>query len=144
MFSFIKGLFGSSKNTDTVVETAAKGIYNGLDAMFFTEEEKAQYRQQQADAVLEFAKVAYDQNSIRSITRRWLAFMVVAPTMLAFVIGVTLSCIGAFVDNPGSFRQAAEYLYGLVSEVSPWSIGILVFYFGPHLISALPRKSSGA
>ena len=36
MFSFLKGLFGSSKNTDTIVETAAKGIYNGLNALVFT------------------------------------------------------------------------------------------------------------
>jgi len=131
MFSFIKGLFGSSGNTSSVVETAAKGIYNGLDALFFTDEEKAQYRQAQAETVLEFAKVAYDQNSIRSVTRRWLAFMVVGPTMLFSVAGAV---VFVFDQSYGNF------LLELSGKFIPWAGGVLVFYFGPHLIGAARKK----
>ena len=131
MFSFITKLFGSSKNTDTIVETAAKGIYNGLDALVFTDEEKAQYRAEQSQAVLEFAKVAYDQNSIRSITRRWLAFMVVAPTMLALTIGIIAHPFAA---------EYSQFLFSVVSTMIPWAGGVLAFYFGGHLISAIPKK----
>ena len=132
MFSFLKGLFGSSENTTTVVETAAKGIYNGLDALFFTAEEKAQYRQEQSKLVLEFAKVAYDQNSIRSITRRWLAFMVVGPTMLFALIGAAM-----FLIDP----TYANFLLDMAGKFIPWAGGVLVFYFGPHLIGAVRKPT---
>lgn len=130
MFSFLKGLFGSSKNTDTIVETAAKGIYNGLDALVFTEEEKAQYRQQQAETVLEFAKIAYDQNSIRSITRRWLAFMVTAPPTLAAIIGILV--------YPW-YPEYSQFLFSFVGANGLLVGGVLAFYFGPHMISAARR-----
>ena len=132
MFSFIKGLFGSSKNSETLVETAAKGIYNGLNAMFFTEEEKAQFRQQQAETVIEFAKIAYDQNSIRSITRRWLAFLVVGPAM--FLI------MSASVAHP-FLPEYSKFLFDVVGVLMPWAGGVLMFYFGPHVLGAIKRKS---
>jgi len=128
MFSWITGLFGSSSNT--VVETAAKGIYNGLDALVFTDEEKAQSRQKQADTVIAFAKIAYDQNSIRSITRRWLAFLVVGPTMLMIIVAAI------------AYPFAAEYskfLFEVVGTLIPWAGGVLMFYFGPHLLSAVQK-----
>lgn len=130
MFSFIKGLFGSSDNTSTVVETAAKGIYNGLDALFFTEEEKAQSRQKQAETIISFAKIAYDQNSIRSITRRWLAFIVVGPTMLFAIVAA-----GMFLVD----ETYANFLLSLSGKFIPWAGGVLVFYFGPHLIGAVKK-----
>ena len=130
MFSFIKGLFGSSKNTDTVVETAAKGIYNGLDALFFTDEEKAEFRQKQADTVIKFAEIAYDENSIRSITRRWLAFMVVGPAMLL----VVAACIAhPFIPT------YADFLFTVFGKLIPWAGGVLMFYFGPHIIGATKK-----
>lgn len=128
MFSFIKGLFGSSKNQETLVETAAKGIYNGLDALVFTDEEKAQFRKEQMDTVLEFSKIAYDQNSIRSITRRWLAFLVAFPTMALI--------LSAAIINPFN-AEYSRFLFEVAGTLVPWMGGVLVFYFGPHLLSKL-------
>jgi len=132
MISWLTGLFGSSKSTDTVVETAAKGIYNGLDALFFTDEEKAEFRQKQAETVIKFAEIAYDENSIRSVTRRWLAFMVVGPTMLFALAGAVI-----YIFN----EPYANFLLEMAGKFIPWAGGILAFYFGGHLVAALPRKS---
>lgn len=128
MFSWITGLFGSSSNT--VVETAAKGIYNGLDAMFFTDEEKAEFRQKQADTVIKFAEIAYDENSIRSVTRRWLAFMVIGPAMLLIVV--------ASICQPFAPEYSA-FLFEVFKQLIPWAGGVLMFYFGPHLIGAAKK-----
>jgi len=80
---------------------------------------------------MDFAKIAYDQNSIRSVTRRWLAFMVVGPTMTAFVASGAVYLI----DKP-----YADHLYAMVQTMAPWAAGVLAFYFGGHLIAAIPRK----
>lgn len=131
MFSFIKGLFGSSTNTTTVVETAAKGIYNGFNALVFTAQEKAEFNERAGNAVIKFAEIAYDENSIRSITRRWLAFLVVGPTMLFATV--------AAICFPFALEYA-NFLLILSGKFIPWAGGVLVFYFGPHLLGALQGR----
>jgi len=128
--SWLTSIFGSSKSVDTVVETAAKGIYNGLDALFFTDEEKAEFRQKQADTVIKFAEIAYDENSIRSVTRRWLAFMVIGPAMLMVVTAATLYPF---------FPDYSDFLFTVFGKLIPWAGGVLMFYFGPHIIGAAKK-----
>lgn len=131
----IIGLFGSSKSTGTVLEAAADGLSKGIDKLVYTQEEKAEALQGARSTFLEFAKVAYDQNSIRSITRRWLAFMVVGPTIL-FYIGAAISHgFGTFIPSTPA-TEYAVFLFEMAKELSPWAGGALVFYFGPHIIRA--------
>jgi len=51
-------LFGSTKAAETVVETAAKGIYNGIDKAWYTPEEAS-------ETFSNLLKLAYDDNSNR-------------------------------------------------------------------------------
>jgi hypothetical protein len=127
---WLTGLFGSSKSVETVVDTAAKGLYNGIDKIFYTDEEKADARAKAGELFLRFTEKALDQNSIRSITRRWLAFMVVCPMMLFF--------IASGVSYPFS-PELATHLYKVFSDLVPWGTGILATYFGPHLIGAIRK-----
>lgn len=130
-FSGITALFGSAKNIDTIVSTAAKGIYNGLDMFSYTDEEKAISRTKGSELFLRFIEKTLDQNNIRSVTRRWLAFMVVGPMMICFVLsGLTY---------PFS-AEMARHLFNLFQTLVPWGSGILAFYFGPHLIGAIIKK----
>ena len=142
----IVGLFGSSKSTGTALEAAADGLSNGIDKLVYTQEEKAEAMQGARATFLEFAKVAHDQNSIRSVTRRWLAFMIVGPTMLFYVGSAFFHGIGTFTTMPVVTGQAiavvpaattyALFLFKLAGELTPWAGGVLAFYFGSHLIGA--------
>ncbi len=123
-------LFGSQKSIDKIVETAADGIYNGLDKLVYTDEERAEALQKGREAFLKFVDIAYDQNSVRAVTRRWLAFMVVAPVMLAFVVSGAIY----LVDT-----EYAKHLAGLVRELGPWAAGVLAFYFGPHILGSMKK-----
>jgi len=127
---WLTDLFGSSKSVDTVVETAAKGLYNGIDKLFYTDEEKAEGRIKAGELFLRFTEKALDQNSIRSVTRRWLAFIIVGP-MMAFFIASGV----AFPFN----EPLAIHLYKVFSDLVPWGTGILATYFGPHLIGAIKK-----
>jgi len=128
MFSFLKKLFGSGETAGKVIEKAADGIYNGIDKLVYTDEERADALAKGRELFMEFAKVAYDENSIRSVTRRWLAFMVVAPTMLAFVVSGVM-----YLFN----QPYADHLFQMVQTMGPWAAGVLAFYFGPHILGAL-------
>jgi len=125
--SWLTNLFGSNKETGEILNKAADGIYNGLDKLVYTEEEKAEAFAKGRELFLSFAEKAYDQNSIRAITRRWLAFIVVGP------------CIGFYLSSAITFFwniEAATHLMNMATGLTPWAGGVLVFYFGPHLISA--------
>ena len=127
MFSWLTGLFGSSSKTGDVLNKAADGLYNGLDKLVYTDEEKADALAKGREVFLKFAEKAYDQNSIRSVTRRWLAFMVVGP------------CIVFYIASGVSFffsQEAANHFMNMATGLTPWAGGVLVFYFGPHLIGA--------
>lgn len=127
MFKWITSLFGSNKETGEILNKAADGIYNGLDKLIYTDEEKAEALAQGRELFLKFAEKAYDQNSIRSITRRWLAFLIVGP------------CIGFYISSAIVYFfdiNAANHLMQMATGLTPWAGGVLVFYFGPHLIRA--------
>lgn len=130
MFSAIKALFGSSKSVDKVITTAADGIYKGIDMLVYTDEEKAIASQKGTELFLRFTEKALDQNQIRSVTRRWLAFIIVGPMMVCFIA----SGIAFLVST-----ELATHLYTLFTELVPWGAGILVFYFGPHLIGSIKK-----
>jgi len=127
MWSWVTGLFGSSDKTGDVLNKAADGIYNGLDKLVYTDEEKADALAKGRELFLDFAKTAYDQNSIRSVTRRWLAFLVVGPCILFYVASGI-----AFFFN----QEASTHFMQMAQGLTPWAGGVLVFYFGPHLIGA--------
>ena len=127
---WLTSLFGSSKSVDKIVETAANGIYNGFDKLAYTEEEKAYARAKGAELFMKYTEQALDQNRIRSVTRRWLAFIVVGP-MMVFFVGSGLS----YIFNP----ELAKHLYMVFSDLVPWGTGILATYFGPHLIGAIKK-----
>ena len=97
---------------------------------------------------MDFIKVAYDQNSIRSVTRRWLAFMVVGPTMLFFILAAVFHGIGVFMTAPVEVEDwinpailYSKFLFKMPQTLVPWAGGVLVFYFGPHLLGAMSKKS---
>lgn len=126
-FTGLKNLFGSATTIDKVAITAADGIYNGIDKLVYTPEEKAEALAAGRETFLKFIDKAYDQNTIRSITRRWLAFLIVGPSMVIF-----LSSAICYPFSP----LLAKHLFELFQVIAPWAGGVLIFYFGPHLIGA--------
>lgn len=124
--NWLMSLFGSGDKSGKLMEKAADGLYSGIDKLFYTDEEKAEAAQKTHETFLDFAKLAYDQNSIRSVTRRWLAFMVMFPTMLCFVITI--------IGQIGGFAFAAESMK-LFTIMIPWAGGVLAFYFGSHFLT---------
>ncbi len=125
--SAITGLFGSSDSAGRAMETAATGIVNGFDKMFHTDEEKADNDIAKKELFVKFAEIAYDQNSVRAVTRRWLAFLVVGPTILCFILSMIMYSIST---------DASLHYFEMFKVMIPWAGGVLIFYFGPHLIGA--------
>ena len=117
-------LFGNSKAADKAVD----GIYNGLDALVFTEEEKSVAAQKILDFKIEYAKHTQNQ----SVSRRIIS---VGVTAMWVIVGLGLLAAKALGHD--SF---AEYAFKFMVDVvmQPFSI-IVGFYFLAHVVKGLGK-----
>lgn len=93
MFTFLKTagalLFGGSeagsKSTSNIMKVA-EGVGTWIDERDFTEEEKSKANAANLAVILEAVKLTQNENSVRSITRRVLAWAIMGTYLLSFWI----------------------------------------------------------
>lgn len=124
MFGFIKNIFGGSEAAEHVTKKAADGIYNGLDKLVYTDEERAEMSQKGAETYLKFMEMAYDENSVRSVTRRYLAWFIALNSFAAFwvAVGFAINNQDKMVEKIVSLAEAFKIGWAFT--------GVVVFYFG--------------
>jgi hypothetical protein len=124
------GLLNWTKKIDP--QKAFDTIASGVDKVFFTQEEKSDAMLKAYDQYLEWYKMASDENSARSITRRYLAIMFSGIFLL-----LLLSAAGAYLLNEGY----AAFLFNLAKELFPMVSGILFFYFGYYAVNSMIKTN---
>ena len=125
--SWLGGIIGVEKSVD-VAERTLSGVGSWIDEQQFTAEEKSNANKQLLDASLDFYKLAYDQNSIRSVTRRWLAWGIVF-CVLVFAVAAG---IAASIDNAALAASLIDISKAF--WLGEAFIAVIAFYFGGHLI----------
>jgi hypothetical protein len=113
-------LFGAGPEAAEKVLDA--GI-RGLDALVFTNEEKSAARQKLSDTWLETQKVLQAETSIRSVTRRIIAFAVIFP-----FVALIMFAAGVYPWRP----EYSKFLIDLAQGQFGWLVvTVATFYFGP-------------
>lgn len=111
-------------------EAASKvldGAIKGLDAIVYTDEEKAVARQKLADQWLELQKALGEETTVRSTTRRILAILIVVP-----FVGLILGAALAYKFD----MEYAKFLLALADSQFSWlALGVAGFYFGPYMMN---------
>jgi len=135
MWAAIKSLFVSEKVVETGLDLATRAA-DAIDAVFYTDEEKAEARRGWwTDVFLPLEKTLAPQGAIRSVTRRMLA--------RAFCQTFLFLIIAAFVVypiNPGW----SKYAIGLVKILAYPVSGIVLFFFGAYGVGTyLVNKKNG-
>lgn len=105
-----------------VLETGMKGI----DMIFYTKEEKAIAQQKLADTWLALQDKLGQETTVRSVTRRVMAILVMAP-----YVGLILGAAAAYpfhVEYAGFLLDLADGKFGWLV------VAVGGFYFGPHMI----------
>lgn len=118
MKKILGAIFGSSKNTETIVD----GAVSGLDKMFFTKEEKAEANQKLSEWYLKYLEATQPQN----LARRLIAIMVVGLWTVLVLVGV------AAYQFDETF---ALFVFDVLAEVvmNPFLM-IMGFYFVAHVV----------
>ena len=124
MRKILAAIFGSPKNTETIVDSAV----SGLDKLFFTNEEKAEGMAETREWFLRYLEASQPQN----LARRLIAICVVFMWML-LILTATFSWL---ID-----RQFAFFVFDVVNNNvnTPFAI-IIGFYFAAHIARQIPRK----
>ena len=122
----------SEKAVDTAIDLIEAGA-NGIDKLFFTEEEKSEASNKFYENWIKTLGMLVDTESIRSITRRYLAVSVIGTWLYLIVLGVMVRVFG------GS-KEAAEFVFEVAGSMNYPVLAVIGFYFGPEMIGRLLGK----
>lgn len=113
-------IFGSAKNTETIID----GAVAGMDKLVFTAEEKAEANAKLAEWYLKYLEATQPQN----LARRFIAIIVVLLWAMIVLVGIASNYFNA---------EFSEYVFTILFEVvnNPFMI-IIGFYFAVHAIRA--------
>jgi len=131
MFSWLSGLFGGSKNTAKtldIIDSSLKGVGNWIDEKDFTPEEKSKALAKAVDSHLELVKETNKENSVRSLTRRWIACITLGWVLLSATSAMILAVL--------KFNAEAKIILDVISSVGSniLVITIMGFYFGVAML----------
>jgi len=118
------GIFSFLTTTPKVVDVGldlAKQAANGIDALFFTAEEKSKASLQAIELWIKTQEIIRDEGSARSITRRVLAVMILSFTL---ILGLATCAIWPYN------AAWAVYLLAVLKEFGFMTGAVTVFYFG--------------
>ena len=120
--NIFKWFSSGSKAAEQVLDGAMKG----LDAIVYTDEEKSAARQKLMDNWLELQKALGEETTVRSVTRRILAVLIVVP----FVVLILAAAVVYKFD-----LEYAKFLLTLAESQFGWLVlGVAGFYFGPYMM----------
>jgi len=126
-FSWVGAIFGGSSNSSKsidLISDSVRGVGNWIDEQQFTPEEKSKSLSEAATTHLELIKTINNENSKRSVTRRWVAFL-----MLGWILSMaTLGTILVLFNN----TVKANEVFAVITIVgtNPVVVSICSLYFG--------------
>lgn len=127
---FIGKLFGSEKALSGIVD----GVTNGLDALVYTDEEKAgdaaKDRQEARQMVVQWMSATQGQN----LARRLIALSITGVWLAMYVLSVGTAMIAVFLNDKGKALEVATIARDSAGDMSSAVMLILAFYFAaPHM-----------
>nr|BDD44518.1 hypothetical protein 17 [Moraxellaceae bacterium] len=144
MFKFLGRIFGTEK----ALGDAVGAVRDGLDALVYTDEEKArdaaQDRSEARSMVVGWMRATQGQN----LARRFLAVMIAGVWLLQYMAGLGLDVAAVWADNAGPLQKASTVIGERAVSMNGAMMLILGFYFAaPHMGSiakvALARFGKG-
>jgi len=132
---WLSELFSSDKTVRkavNLVDDSVRGVGNWIDELSFTEQEKAQANQKLLDFRLKVLDKTADESSVRSISRRILAWAIVG----VFLTLIMLSAIGTILG-----LSWAKGVFMIAKSIYEAFLAVISFYFVSHIGNSWIEKS---
>ena len=128
------GILGRILGSDEAITTGIKTVAKGLDALVYTDEEKAS---DHAKSVTEARKMVIDwiqASQGHRLSRRVISLAITFVWLSMYVLGALLSVVAVWVDNAAQFKESAKVIGDYADSMNGAVMLILGFYFAaPHL-----------
>jgi hypothetical protein len=122
--NFLSAIFGAPRAVDAVAETVKTGA-SMLDNAFYTDQEKAEHQLKAWDVWLKIQATTAGENSIRSITRRILAWAIIGTFLFLLLAALLLYPISTEWSTV-ALKLTTETQLGWLT------VAVGVFYFGTY------------
>jgi len=108
------------------IDKVTDAVINGMDAVFYTEEEKEEDSKARRQLWLKFMALSRDESSIKSVTRRVLSFLIIGHWLLFMDAALIFYAFDETAKSKIAFELSTSML---------WIVGgVGAFYFGAHLL----------
>lgn len=130
----MSNLFGRIFGTEKALESAVGAVSRGIDALIYTDEEKAadaaSDRSEARKMVVGWMAATQGQN----LARRFLAMLVTVTWALTYLTSMIMNVIAVFLDDPQKVITAAAIISNSSERVNGAVMLVLAFYFAaPHM-----------
>lgn len=129
----IKAFLGAPKVVSTIADSVKSGM-TMWDNSNFTDQEKAANTLKMTDLWLKIQKATADENSIKSVTRRVLAWGIIGNFLAIVNIGVGL----VIADKITMVTALKEFIMEV--KLGWMALSVVIFYFGYYGISNIRKK----
>lgn len=128
------GFLGKMFGTDAAISSTVAAVRDGLDALVYTDEEKAVAAAKDRAAAREMVVGWMQATSGQNIARRWLSLMVTGVWLAQYLVAQCMAVAGIFIDDPKRVLKAADVMAGYAEQMNGAVMLILAFYFAaPHM-----------
>ena len=117
-----------------VVDKTTDGIIRGIDAAWFTKEEKAAMHMKMLDYHLELMKTHALEDTAKGMTRRYLSFMFCGVFLLMLIVAAAM-----WRWDP----TWAQVLLDIGKALSTLVMAVVIFYFGMFAFSSGVKTLKG-
>lgn len=140
------GLFTKSdKAVDAGLDLVKRGA-DGIDALFYTEEEKAHSAAERAQLKLKYAELNHEfvkstlgESAVQTVTRRIMAWGIMGLGVLLTLYSMAFYTIGTIWAKEACIKVADKALEWF-KVWWPIILAVAAFYFGVHMIRGITKK----
>lgn len=128
-FGWLSGMKQADKAMD-IADKATTGLIAGVDALFFTEEEKSKASFEVTQAAIRMIEVTQGEATVRSITRRVLAWLIMGTFLFLLLFGTLVYKWDA---------EWSKYCLDSAKALTFLATPVGIFYFGYYGVKALKK-----
>ena len=128
------GLLGKIFGTEAAIGKSIDLIASAGDALFYTDEEKANDKAKRAEQIDVLLIKWMETTTGQNLARRLLAVMISAVWLIQYIGSGLINLFGIWADDPDKWLKSAELIGGYADQMTGAMMLILGFYFAaPHM-----------
>lgn len=152
LYSGVKAILSGSGSKGGQASEIVKSGINAIDAMVFTDQEKAgnaleigKQKLRWGDLALKSVEVAQGESTMRSMSRRYLAWGVFSLGAFLTLYSLFMRTLAVFwIKYSEELKEVALHSLKLLQIWWPIILAAGVFYFGAHLLGLVGSKKGGS